>query len=235
VVDASSSQHLGNSHRELWHVVRDELRALIINGEIPPGERLVETVLAERFAVSRGPVRTALMELERVGLVTSVPRRGMYVSTFSRADIDELFGVNRALERLAARQAALVITDEQVDGLATLLDELAKTQKYGEPGELIEAELELHRALVRASDNKRLVRLWEQITEEIRFLIAVTQRALPDVFWASYELPIVEGLRARDPDAAERAVEECFKVAHEKIQALSEDAFDRSTGRKRGR
>ncbi len=235
MVDASSSQHLGNSHRELWHVVRDELRALIINGEIPPGERLVETVLAERFAVSRGPVRTALMELERVGLVTSVPRRGMYVSTFSRADIDELFGVNRALERLAARQAALVITDEQVDGLATLLDELAKTQKYGEPGELIEAELELHRALVRASDNKRLVRLWEQITEEIRFLIAVTQRALPDVFWASYELPIVEGLRARDPDAAERAVEECFKVAHEKIQALSEDAFDRSTGRKRGR
>jgi DNA-binding FadR family transcriptional regulator len=55
------------------------------------------------------------------------------------------------------------------------------------------------------------------------------------VFWASYELPIIEGLRARDPDAAERAVEECFNVAHEKIRALSEDAFDRSTGRQRGR
>ena len=234
MAQAGTLHELGNAHRELWHVVRDEIRALIIQGEIPPGERLVETVLAERFAVSRGPVRTALMELERVGLVTSFPRRGMYVSTFSRSDIDELYDVNCALERLAARQAARVITDEQVAHLAQLLDSLAKTQEGGDPAQLIEVELELHRALMHASGNSRLVRLWEQIAEEIRFVIAVTQRAMPDVFWASYELPIIEGLRARDPDAAERAVEECFNVAHEKIKALSEDAFDRSTGRQRG-
>ena len=231
----STSHELGNVHRELWHVVRDEIRALIIQGEIAPGERLVETVLADRFAVSRGPVRTALMELERVGLVTSIPRRGMYVSTFSRTDIDELYGVNCALERLAARDAAVVITDAQVDHLASLLNELAATQESGDPAELIEAELDLHRGLMHASGNARLVRLWEQIIEEIRFVIAVTQRAMPEVFWASYELPIIEGLRARDPDAAERAVVECFNVAHDKIRALSEDAFDRSTGRKRGR
>jgi DNA-binding GntR family transcriptional regulator len=233
VVTGSISHGLGDSHRELWHAVRDEIRGLIIGGEIAPGERLVETVLAERFAVSRGPVRTALMELERVGLVTSVPRRGMYVSTFTRTDIDELYGVNCALERLAAREAAVVVTDEQVEHVAALLDDLAKTQEGGDPAQLIEVELELHRALMHASGNARLVKLWEQITEEIRFVIAVTQRAMPEVFWASYELPIIEGLRARDPDAAERAVDECFKVAHEKIRALSEDAFDRSIGRRK--
>jgi DNA-binding GntR family transcriptional regulator len=235
VVDGLPSQELGNAHRELWHAVRDEIRSLIIHGEIAPGERLVETALAERFAVSRGPVRTALMELERVGLVTSVPRRGMYVSTFARRDIDELYSVNCTLERLAAREAAAIVTDEQIQELQRRLDALAKTQESGDPGQLIEDVLELHRALVHASRNARLVRLWEQISEEIRFLVAVTQRAMPDTFWATYELPIVEALQTRDPDAAERAVEHCFNVAHAKIRALSEDAFERTTGRRKGR
>jgi DNA-binding GntR family transcriptional regulator len=230
-----ATQELGNAHRELWHVVRDEIRTLIIRGEVAPGERLVETVLAERFAVSRGPVRTALTELERVGLVTSVPRRGMYVSTFSRRDIDQLYGVNLTLERLAAREAAHVVTDEQLDQLQHRLDVLARTQESGTPEELIEDVLELHRAMVHSSGNARLIRLWEQISEEVRFVVAVTQRAMPDTFWASYELPIVEALRARDPDAAERAVEHCFNTAHAEIRALSEDAFERSTGRRKRR
>src|ERR1041384_8231509 len=92
---------LGGAHLELWEVVRAEIRNLIIMGEFAPGERLVESTLAKRFQVSRGPVRTALMELERVGLVVSVPRRGIQVSTFDRSDIDELFDVVTAIERMA--------------------------------------------------------------------------------------------------------------------------------------
>jgi DNA-binding GntR family transcriptional regulator len=175
------------------------------------------------------------MELERVGLVTSIPRRGMYVQTFRRKDIEERYSVNCALERLAAREAAAVATDEQIAHVAELLDDLAATQEGGNPAELVEADLELHRALVHASANARLVQLWEQITEEIRLVIAITQRALPEVFWAPHLRPIVESLAARDPDGAERAVDECFKVAHEKLRALSDDAFDLSIGREHGR
>ena len=88
-IEEGESGRLAGLHRELWELVCAEIRNLIISGEFAPGERLVEAALADRFAVSRGPVRRALMELERMGLVTSSARRGVHVATFSRADIDE--------------------------------------------------------------------------------------------------------------------------------------------------
>ena len=222
---------LGAAHQELWSVVRDEIRRLIILGEVAPGERLVETALAERFAVSRGPVRTALAELERVGLVTSIARRGTYVTTFSREDIDELFDVTCALERLAARDAAEHASPKDVSRLEDLLLELGEAQRSGDPAETVVADVELHRHLMLASGNRRLARLWVAISEEIQFVIAVTQRALPEVEWALYNLPIIEALRRRDPDGAERAVVHCFEHAHDEIRALSSEAFDRCTRR----
>jgi DNA-binding GntR family transcriptional regulator len=220
---------LGAAHRELWSVVCHEIRRLIILGEVAPGERLVEADFAERLGVSRGPVRTALAELERVGLVTSIARRGTYVTTFSRADLDELFDVTCALERLAARDAAAIATPEQVSHLEELLRKLGEAQRSGDPAMTVVADLELHRELMVVSGNRRLVRLWNQISEEIRFVIAVTQRALTDVEWARYNLPIIEALRRRDPDEAERAVQWCFEHAHAKIRALPSEAFDGST------
>jgi DNA-binding GntR family transcriptional regulator len=210
--------------------VCDELRHLIIGGEFVPGERLTEAALAERFDVSRGPVRTALMELERVGLVTSVPRRGMQVATFERQDIDELYDATLALERMAARWAAEHAPPEHVAWLHELQHELDRAQQSGDAWATIEAELEFHRALMRSSGNRRLLQLWMQLSEQIRFVIAVTQRALPDVQWARYERPIVEAIERGDVDGAERAVVSCFTEAHAEIDALSSEAFDVLTG-----
>jgi DNA-binding GntR family transcriptional regulator len=221
---------LGANHQELWNAVCEELRSLIVTGEFAPGERLVETALAERFGVSRGPVRSALVELERVGLVTSVARRGTYVAQFSRADIDELFAVTCALERLAAREAATHATAEQVGRLEELLLDLGTAQRRGDRAKTVFADLDLHHELMAVSGNQRLLRLWMQISEEIRFVIGITQRALPDVEWALYNLPIVEALRRRDPDAAARAVDACFAGAHDKMRALSDAAFQRAMG-----
>jgi DNA-binding GntR family transcriptional regulator len=225
-----AAEPLGGVHRELWEVVRDEIRSLIIAGVFAPGERLVEAALADRFAVSRGPVHAALAELERVGLVKSVPRRGVQVATFKRADIDELFDVISALEAMAAREAAECASAEQVSSLYEFLDELDRAQQGGDQAGAIEADLELHRQLVKASGNRRLLLLWSQISEEIRFVIAVTQRALPEVEWARYNRPIIDAVASRDADAAQHAVTSCFTVAHNEMRALSVEAFDLSSG-----
>jgi DNA-binding GntR family transcriptional regulator len=230
-VEDSESSRLAGSHRELWELVCAEIRNLIISGEVAPGERLVEAALAERFAVSRGPVRRALMELERTGLVTSSARRGVRVATFSRVDIDELFDVTMALERMAAHEAAEQALPEEVTRLFELLEELDDAQRSEDPFRAIEADLELHRQLMKASHNKRLLEIWAQIAEEIRFVIAVAQRALPETEWANYNRPIIEAVAERDPTLAEQAVESCFTVAHGEIRALSAEAFDLHTGR----
>jgi DNA-binding GntR family transcriptional regulator len=222
---AADARQVGGSHRELWEVVRDEIRDLIIAGSCQPGDRLVEATLADRFAVSRGPVRTALMELEQVGLVTSLPRRGMQVTMFERSDIDELFDITLALERMAAREATESASDAEVAHLHRLLDELDEAQHRGDHGAAVEADLELHRHLMKASGNRRLLKLWTGISDEIRFVISVVQRAMPDVEWASYNRPIVEAVATRDAELAEQAVVSCFTVAHEEIRALSAEAF----------
>jgi len=224
-VPAVESSPLAVTHRELWEVVRDEIRNLIIRGEFVPGERLVEAVLAERFGVSRGPVRAALRELEQVGLVTSVPRRGMQVTTFGRADIDELFDVTLALERMAAREATESASDAQLQRLYELLDDLDEAQQSDDLRAAVEADLELHRQLMKASGNRRLLKLWTAVSDEIRFVISVVQRAMPDVQWASYNRPIVEAVANRDAERAEQAVVSCFTVAREEIRALSAEAF----------
>jgi DNA-binding GntR family transcriptional regulator len=218
------------SHRELWELVCTEIRNLIITGEFAPGERLVEATLADRFDVSRGPVRRALMELERMGLVSSITRRGLCVTRFSRRDIDELFAVTMALERMAAREAADEASPEQVARLFELLEDLDRAQQGGDPMMAIEADLELHRQLMEASGNRRLLQLWTEIAEEIRFVIAVFQRAFPDIEWANHNRPIIEAVAARDANLADQAVESSFMAAHAEIRALSAEAFDLYTG-----
>jgi DNA-binding transcriptional regulator YhcF (GntR family) len=66
------------AHKQLWESVADQLREEILDGRLPAGARLVETELAERFGVSRGPIRDALRELARSGLALDLPRRGTF-------------------------------------------------------------------------------------------------------------------------------------------------------------
>jgi DNA-binding FadR family transcriptional regulator len=114
-----------------------------------------------------------------------------------------------------------------------MLDELGEAQRGGDRSAAVEADLALHRELVLASGNRRLYRLWSEISEEIRFVVRVTQRAMPEIEWAPYNRPIVEAVATRDPDRAERAVASCFDVAHAEVRGLSAEAFDYYTGRTR--
>jgi DNA-binding GntR family transcriptional regulator len=173
------------------------------------------------------------MELERVGLVVSQPRKGIQVATFDRSDIDELFDVQVAIERMTVRAAVERASDEQIARLHQMLDELAEAQRSADQMAVVEADLSLHREIVLAGSNRRLYRLWSEMSEEIRFVIGVAQRALPDVEWARYNRPIVDAIANRDPDAAERAVESCFGGAREEIAGLSAEAFDMYTGKTR--
>ena len=90
----------------LRSLVSDELRRLVITGELPPGTRIVEDRLAARLGVSRNPVREALQALAAEGFVDILPRRGAVVAQVTQAEAEDLFDVRAALEPLAARLAA---------------------------------------------------------------------------------------------------------------------------------
>lgn len=98
-----------------------EIEALIIEGRIPAGQRLVENALAEQLQVSRGPVREAIHLLERDGWVNLLPRRGAYVRIPTAQELQDFFATRVILEGEAARLAAERIADGSVDPAALSL------------------------------------------------------------------------------------------------------------------
>jgi DNA-binding GntR family transcriptional regulator len=201
-----------------WQVVRASLKDRILSGDLPGGTVLSETSLAGEYGVSRGPIRRALVDLARVGLVKDEgQKRQMVVIRLTRPDIDELYQVISALECLAVREVAARGSVIQGGELHRLLDTSEKSQAGGISVQSFHADMAFHQRLVELSGNRLLLALWETITDKIILSIATTHRADPGVIWATHNRAIAEALVARDPDAAERAVEAVFEHAHSRV------------------
>ena len=97
---------VGSTHRPLRDVVATEMRRLILDGTLRPGERLIEDRLAEQLGVSRNPVREAIRVLEGEGFLDVAARRGSFVATLSAKQAADLFEIRLVLEPLGARLAA---------------------------------------------------------------------------------------------------------------------------------
>src|SRR5215204_4287427 len=94
------------SKESLVTAAADEVRSMILRGELPPGLHIVENAIALRFGVSQGTIRAALHILVHEGLLEIKPRRGCFVKRFSSRDATEIYTLRNALESLAARGAA---------------------------------------------------------------------------------------------------------------------------------
>ncbi|MEG1584534.1 MAG: GntR family transcriptional regulator, partial [Anaerovorax sp.] len=101
------------SHKPLREIVYEELRSLILTGQIKPGTRMMEIELADDMGVSRTPIREAIRKLEKEGLVTIEPRKGAYASEVSIKDMVDILEVRGTLEGLAAYLAATRMTKEE--------------------------------------------------------------------------------------------------------------------------
>jgi DNA-binding GntR family transcriptional regulator len=162
---------IGDNYYPLRDQIRDELRAQIGDGHLPPGQRLIEQVLADQFGVSRIPVREALRSLESEGLVTMVPRRGMVVAELSRVDIEQLYEVRSALEILASSLAAQRASVSEVEALSGVLSAARKAVSIGDFREAVRLNAEFHDSVVRMAANPFLASALEPLTGRIRWII----------------------------------------------------------------
>jgi DNA-binding GntR family transcriptional regulator len=154
-----------------------QIRKAILSGAFSPGQRLVESAIADGLGVSRAPVREVLSALEREGLVVSYPRRGYFVVEFSEQDISEIYSLRVALETLAVQHAIERLTPTDAHELQAMIDELglAIRNKSG-PDVLVELDLEFHDRIVRVADHSRLYSAWNNIRMQTSMLIGITSR-----------------------------------------------------------
>ncbi len=150
------SRPLGAAHTALFHQIYEALRDRIQQGELRPGDRLVEDRLAEDFGVSRNPVREAIRMLSADGLIDVNARRGVYIAVPDPAKIQELVEIRAVLEGHNARLAARRGNPKLLAAAGRILargQAALNAEKFDSLGKL---NVDFHKALARASENESL-------------------------------------------------------------------------------
>ena len=154
--------------RPIREIAYDVLKKAIITGEIPAGERIVETEYADRLHISRTPLREALRKLERDGLVEYVMRRGVVVHAFTTEEVDQIYTIRNSLEMLTL---PYIIENATADDIAALREKLAAMDALiarDDVEGLSPLARDFHTCLTAISGKNRILRVIEGQDEYIR-------------------------------------------------------------------
>jgi DNA-binding GntR family transcriptional regulator len=208
------------------------LSEAIVSGELPAGAKLSEPILARQYGVSRGPLREALNRLLERRLITHTPHVGARVATLSAQVLEETFVVREALEGMAARQAALSATDEDIAALHRAYARHVAAAKEGGEGPVWRStDEDFHILIARASRNPMLIQLLsEDFYQLIRFyrsrLVHVRGRGSRTL---AEHRRILEAIEDRDGELAEIQMRRHIVAARETWSAaLREQSGTRS-------
>ncbi|SPF78466.1 GntR family transcriptional regulator [Pseudoprimorskyibacter insulae] len=194
-------------------------------GTFRPGDRLVESDLADRFGVSRTPIREALQRLETQSLLAR-DGRSLIVASLDHNQMAELYVVRAELEGLAARLAARHATTEEIRVLRDQVDE--DRALVNDPPALSRANRRFHKQIHLASHNRYLVQQLDLVHRSM-VLMATTSLAAEgrgEVAMNEHEA-IVEAIAKRDEEAAYRALKDHISVAF--VTRLKADARSNET------
>jgi DNA-binding GntR family transcriptional regulator len=192
------------------------LKQAIIAGDLRPGERLVEPLLAEQLKVSRTPVREAIFQLENEGLVERIPYRGAVVASISSRDVSEIYTIKSAIEGLAARLACQNVTPLQIKQLRDLLKQMEAYAKKRDLDQYTGVSRSFHVQIIEIADNKWLLDVYRRLDPPIHGLriLALSIPGRPKNSVREHRA-ILEAIAGRDGEKAEVLTQHHVKKAGE--------------------
>jgi DNA-binding GntR family transcriptional regulator len=199
--------------------IENDIKMAILNGVFRPGERLVESVIANQMGVSRAPVREVLSALEREGLVVNIPRRGNFVISFSEKDIEEIYSLRVLLEIGALRRANERFTEDDFKKLEEISYELGEAvTRQDDQISIVNLDLSFHEYIYHVADHSRMYSIWKSIRAQTQFLISVTSKTRYDYPSQPMKLhmDLIEGFRKRDLSVSEARLTDHILDARER-------------------
>ncbi len=208
-----SARHLGGvapiAYRTIAEQVAGSIREAIAEGRIPPATRLLEVSLAREMKTSRAPIREALSQLAREGLVIKEPNRGARVVELTEETVREVASLRGLLEGFAASLAAERLNGSHFAALDTMVKGMDRAAQQGEYARLVELDYQFHDFICRCSGHRTLYETWQAISGKVRLYLSTTNlmyRNLKAVVRGHGE--IVAALRSRDAARASCAMQE---------------------------
>lgn len=214
--------------QSLVDIVAERIEAAIISGQLEPGAKLSEQGLAASLGVSRGPLREAIRRLEGRKLLERTPNIGVRVAQLSLRDLNEILQVREALEGMACGLAARNMTDDEIAGLARLLEGHGKQKALQEgTGYYQESkDFDFHFRIVTGSRNARLIQM---LTGDLYYLLRVYRYKSSTKPGRAAEAlrehqAILSAIAARDVAAAEDAMRTHLRHARRYVEEQLEAA-----------
>lgn len=188
-------------NRQVYH----ELLRKLIEAEISLGAQLDERSLAAEMGVSRTPVREAIIQLVREGLVDYYPYRGHFVKMWTPKEVNDLFEVRKVLEALAVRLAVRKLSQDDLDEVRGIVDDIQAALRQGDIEGFSEADRCFHNTIIQKTGNQTLIDGLERLACQIQVIRTIANRAPDLVERMLNEWPrIMTALETRD---AERSAE----------------------------
>lgn len=182
--------------------VVENIRQAIFKGHLKQGEHIIEEQIAEAMEISRGPIREALVELEKEGLVERKTHRGTFVVNLTKDDAEEIHSLRLVLEQLAFEYAIksagpqdLIEMENIVNEIDNLIEENFNINKA------IELDLKFHEFLVKSSKHKRLINYWMDLLSQTRIVLLSRVTSFPGIFNQeanSLHRDIIDAIRKKD-------------------------------------
>jgi DNA-binding GntR family transcriptional regulator len=199
---ATTAFTIGAAHPRLREVVAGELRNMILDGRLAPGERLVEDRLAKLLGVSRNPVREAIHVLEAEGFIDVPARRGAFVATLTEGLATDLFEVRLALEPLGARLAAEQGGAAAVARMKEVLAEAQSPSADRDLDHLADLHSELHATIFEMTGNAYLTGIAIPMVKRGQWLLRQNSPLQDPAAWAQHHA-LIAAIEAGDAELAE--------------------------------
>lgn len=197
----------GERHQTLREKILEVIRDAIISGNMKAGSRISEPEMAERFGISRTPIREAFRQLESEGYLTVIPRKGAVIRSFTPKDVEEFYAVKSILEGYAARLACARLSDKEIDRLEAINNRLEELCQQNDTKHFFKVHNDFHALFIKAADNEKLREIHSSLVERFQRL-RFTSLSLPGRMEISVQehRKIIEAFRARDGVTAEMLV-----------------------------
>ncbi|NJD61490.1 MAG: GntR family transcriptional regulator [Deltaproteobacteria bacterium] len=195
-----------DNHLTLREKIVETVRNAIVNGQIPAGARVAEPELADRFGISRTPIREAFRQLESEGFITVIPRKGAIVASLSAKDISDFYDLKMVLEGYAARCAAKVLTAKELTKMEAVNRQMEAASTKKDLRKVLSLHNEFHEIFLKSCGNEKLYSIVQNMVMQFqRFRLILAMRGKLEGSIRQHR-EIIDAFRKQDADLAESLV-----------------------------
>ena len=214
-------------YRTLRENVADEIRMKILNGDMKPGDKIIEQELASEFGISRGPVREALRQLEQEGMVEYSRNVGCSVKHIGMDDVYEIYYMRANYEMMAVRLYNAPFPQETIEKMEQVLEQMKHLHKE-EYRKVFELDNEFHQMLFEIAEKNQVFVLMESISIHYDRVRSLALKAIKDIKTVDDHRMILKAVSEGNAEEAKRLMEKHlnrYKVDRETMESAYPQYF----------